>query len=119
MEEGARKAVTGDICRDSHSERVLLRKLYEEIPQKGDLGYESENMDPCRGDIDALSDLVLSNSGLSGEWERLKKRWRSGTRRPGSSARPRRSRIRSRTSTPRSSKGTSNEGWGTPSSRRS
>ena len=44
MEEGARKAVTGDICRDSHSERVLLRKLYEEIPQKGDLGYESENM---------------------------------------------------------------------------
>ena len=73
MEEGARKAVTGDICRDSHSERVLLRKLYEEIPQKGDLGYESENMDPCRGDIDALSDLVLSNSGLSGEWERLQK----------------------------------------------
>jgi hypothetical protein len=73
MEEGARKAVTGDICRDSHSERVLLRKLYEEIPQKGDLGYESENMDPFRGDIDALSDLVLSNSGLSGEWERLQK----------------------------------------------
>jgi hypothetical protein len=45
MEEGARKAATGDICRDSHSERVLLRKLYEEIPLKGDLGYESENMD--------------------------------------------------------------------------
>ena len=73
MEEGARKAVTGDICRDSHSERVLLRKLYEEIPQKGDLGYESENMDGCRGDVDALNGLVLSNSGLSGEWERLQK----------------------------------------------
>lgn len=39
----------------------LLRKLYEEIPYEGKIAYESENMNGCRGTVDSIVSLILTN----------------------------------------------------------
>jgi hypothetical protein len=74
----ARKAVSDSVSANSHSTRILLRNLYESIPEQGDLGYESKNMDGCRETVDAITRIVLSDETLQKEYgaidEQLKKR---------------------------------------------
>jgi hypothetical protein len=67
------KAVTGSYTRDGRSFRRLVEKLYQEIPLTGDLGYESANMDGCRDDIDAATDLVLENECVTPLWNKVLK----------------------------------------------
>jgi hypothetical protein len=67
------KAVTGSYTRDGRSFRRLVEKLYQEIPLTGDLGYESANMDACRDDIDAATDLVLENECVTPLWNKVLK----------------------------------------------
>jgi hypothetical protein len=71
MVEETRKSVTGSYTRDSESFKFLVRKLSEEIPLTGDLGYESANMDGCRSDIDAATDLVMENECIAPKWKEV------------------------------------------------
>ena len=71
MVEETKKSVTGSYTRDSESFKFLVRKLSEEIPLTGDLGYESSNMDGCRSDIDAATDLVMENECIAPKWKEV------------------------------------------------
>jgi hypothetical protein len=71
MVEETKKSVTGSYTRDSESFKFLVRKLSEEIPLTGDLGYESANMDGCRSDIDAATDLVMENECIAPKWKEV------------------------------------------------
>lgn len=71
MVEETKKSVTGSYARDSESFKFLVRKLSEEIPLTGDLGYESANMDGCRSDIDAATDLVMENECIAPKWKEV------------------------------------------------
>ena len=71
MVEETKKSVTGSYTRDSESFKFLVRKLAEEIPLTGDLGYESANMDGCRSDIDAATDLVMENECIAPKWKEV------------------------------------------------
>lgn len=64
LEDESRKAVSGSYSRDRDSVGKLCQRLYEEIPMTGDLNYSSNNMDAVRPYVDAISDLVLENSGI-------------------------------------------------------
>ncbi len=45
------------------SMKAIIKDLYEEIPRKGHIAYDSDNMTPFRDKIDSLSDLILSRDG--------------------------------------------------------
>lgn len=72
MTEETSKAVSGDFKNDFNGFSFYIRKLFEEIPVEGDLGYASRNMDSCRKDIDNATEIIVMENEGSQSWRRLK-----------------------------------------------
>lgn len=49
----------------------LVKSLYGKIPYEGKIGYESENMRPCRETVDAITSCILKNGRSKIAYERL------------------------------------------------
>jgi hypothetical protein len=67
------KAVSGNKDCDRGAFNAIIRKLYEEIPMSGELGYESDNMLRCQRDLDEASDLIIVANSYTPAWLKLKK----------------------------------------------
>ncbi len=78
--EKTKEQVTGLLKEVIVESKRLLRDLYEEIPKEGRLGYESREMKPYRGKIDAVIDLVLENENLGNSYRKLKEEMRERDR---------------------------------------
>ncbi len=57
------KATLNDAELDS-SMKLIIKDLYETIPRKGRIAYDSDNMAPIRDKVDRLSDMILSHDGI-------------------------------------------------------
>ncbi len=53
------------------SMKVIIKDLYETIPSKGHIYYDSDNMAPIRDKIDRLSDMILSKDGIRQRYFRI------------------------------------------------
>lgn len=73
LTDKARTVTSGPYTAYSGTLKRQIRTLYEQIPYEGKIGYENENMRPCRDTVDAITNCILKNGFCEQEYAKLSK----------------------------------------------
>lgn len=74
MLEATESAVSGDFMDDLEGFSKCVRRIYDEIPLTGELGYSSRNMDGCRADVDRATHMIVDEMEMAPNWALFKAR---------------------------------------------